>query len=345
MFEAMDSCFFKKRVCQENASWICFKWGGCKITHRNVAETISWVLLRMWDIAVKTRPRNQAKMPAGNIYLHSGVTSTHVWLDLLSLIPDLVSLVFWAKKQQRRTTRKHWETMQRYDVGSRPSFPTTTPSLKASLRKVPSENLLSKGHVQADLKGSTWGHQNNSGVAPANQTKERAKTKSSWISPFFAVGFWQNGFFADFYFWAAGFFRGFSRRIFSPHFCGKSAQKNSLGKSPGKSSKIYTTKILQHISADCPGQHFCEFWCFALGKPARFTFNVCSEMPLWRVHDLTFLWFGLPGPLLNNLRKKFRLIKMLRVGWHAKLLISALKRKTNGQQLKGKRRPQIQGSN
>ena len=27
-------------------------------------------------------------------------------------------------------------------------------------------------------------------------------------------GFWQNGFFADFYFWAAGFFRGFCRRVF-----------------------------------------------------------------------------------------------------------------------------------
>ena len=58
------------------------------------------------------------------------------------------------------------------------------------------------------------------------------------------VGFWQNGFFADFYFWAAGFVRGFCRRIFSPHFCGgKSAQKNPPGKSPAKSSRIYTTKI------------------------------------------------------------------------------------------------------
>ena len=37
---------------------------------------------------------------------------------------------------------------------------------------------------------------------------------------------------------------------------GKSAQKNPPGKSPAKSSKIYTTKILQHISADCPGQNF-----------------------------------------------------------------------------------------
>ena len=38
---------------------------------------------------------------------------------------------------------------------------------------------------------------------------------------FFRVGFWQNRFFADFYFWAAGFFRGFCRRIISPHLCGK----------------------------------------------------------------------------------------------------------------------------
>ena len=46
--------------------------------------------------------------------------------------------------------------------------------------------------------------------------------------------------FADFYFWAAGFFlAGFFLLI----FVGKSAQKNPPGKSPAKSSKIYTTKI------------------------------------------------------------------------------------------------------
>ena len=44
---------------------------------------------------------------------------------------------------------------------------------------------------------------------------------------------------------------------------------------------------------------FLEFWCFSLGKEARFTLNFCSRMPLWKVHELTFLWFGLPGPLLN----------------------------------------------
>ena len=45
--------------------------------------------------------------------------------------------------------------------------------------------------------------------------------------------------------------------------------------------------------------HFCEFWCFSLGKQARFTLNFCSGMPLRKVHEPTFLWFGLPGPLLR----------------------------------------------
>ena len=44
--------------------------------------------------------------------------------------------------------------------------------------------------------------------------------------------------------------------------------------------------------------HFCEFWCFSFGKQARFTLNFCSGMPVSKVHELTFLWFGLPGPLL-----------------------------------------------
>ena len=50
--------------------------------------------------------------------------------------------------------------------------------------------------------------------------------------------------------------RIFSPDFFSSFFVGKSAQKNPPGKSPAKSAKIYTTKILQHISADCPGQLF-----------------------------------------------------------------------------------------
>ena len=42
-------------------------------------------------------------------------------------------------------------------------------------------------------------------------------------------------------------------------FVGKSAQKNPPGKCPGKSSKFYTTKILQHISADWQGQKMIFF--------------------------------------------------------------------------------------
>ena len=42
------------------------------------------------------------------------------------------------------------------------------------------------------------------------------------------AGSWQNGFFVDFYFWAAGFLRGFFRRIFSPDFFlgGTSAERS-----------------------------------------------------------------------------------------------------------------------
>ena len=67
---------------------------------------------------------------------------------------------------------------------------------------------------------------------------------------FFRVGFWQNGFFADFFFLAAGFFRGFSRRIFSPHFCGK--------KCPEKSSRKIPEKILQNLYNKNPPTHFCR---------------------------------------------------------------------------------------
>ena len=70
----------------------------------------------------------------------------------------------------------------------------------------------------------------NSGVAPANQTKERAKMKSSWISPFL---------------WILVFF---------------------------------------------------------LRKTSTIHIEFCSGMPLRKVHELTFLWFGLPGPLLKNVR-------------------------------------------
>ena len=75
----------------------------------------------------------------------------------------------------------------------------------------------------------------------------RKRQKKSWN---LRAGFRQNGFFADFYFWAAGFFRGFSRRIFSPHFCGK--------KCPEKSSRKIPGKILQNLYDKNPPTHFCR---------------------------------------------------------------------------------------
>ena len=57
------------------------------------------------------------------------------------------------------------------------------------------------------------------------------------------VGFWQNGFFADLYFSGAGVFRGFSRRIFSPHFCGNKCPERSSRKIPGKILQKLYNKI------------------------------------------------------------------------------------------------------
>ena len=63
------------------------------------------------------------------------------------------------------------------------------------------------------------------------------------------VGFWQNGFFADFHFWAAGIFRGFCCRIFSPHFCGKKCPEN-----PQENPRQYPPKLIQQKSPT----HFCR---------------------------------------------------------------------------------------
>ena len=63
----------------------------------------------------------------------------------------------------------------------------------------------------------------------------------------FRVGFRQNGFFVDFYFWAAGFSRGFSRRIFPPHFCGKKYPEKSSRKIPKNPPKFIQQKSPTHF--------------------------------------------------------------------------------------------------
>ena len=73
---------------------------------------------------------------------------------------------------------------------------------------------------------------------------------------FLGPAFGRTDFSRIFIFEPPDFFADFLAGFFLLIFVGKSAQKNPLGKSSGKTSKMNTTKILQHMSADCPGQEF-----------------------------------------------------------------------------------------
>ena len=88
--------------------------------------------------------------------------------------------------------------------------------------------------------------------------QQQLKTTSDVTSKFLGPAFGRTDFSRIFLFVPPDFFADFLAGFFLI-FAGKSAQINSLEKSPGKSSKMYTTKILRHISADWPGQKFC--WC------------------------------------------------------------------------------------
>ena len=66
------------------------------------------------------------------------------------------------------------------------------------------------------------------------------------------ASFWQNGFFADFYFWAAGFdlVAGFFLLV----FVGKVPRKKSSRKIPGKILQNSYNKNPRQLSAEGPGQ-------------------------------------------------------------------------------------------
>ena len=96
-------------------------------------------------------------------------------------------------------------------------------------------------------------HQELSGKPPPpNHSSASSKTTTEFLGPAFG----RTDFSRIFIFEPPDFFADFLAGFFLLIFVGKSAQKNPPGKSPAKSSEIYTTKILQHISADCPGQEF-----------------------------------------------------------------------------------------
>ena len=104
------------------------------------------------------------------------------------------------------------------------------------------------------------------------------------VAPYRVIAVWQNGFFADFYFWAAGFFRGFlGRRIFSPHFCGKKCPEKSSRKIPGKILQKLYNKNPRHISAEGPGQHIawsCDTIA-AIPRIARYFSRDVGSPPNW----------------------------------------------------------------
>ena len=71
-------------------------------------------------------------------------------------------------------------------------------------------------------------------------------------------GFWQHGFFTDLYFWAAGFFRGFSRRIFLLILVGKKCPKKILQENPRQNPPNFLQKSPTHFCRGA-GPNFCKF--------------------------------------------------------------------------------------
>ena len=107
---------------------------------------------------------------------------------------------------------------------------------------------------------------------------------------FVRAGFRQNGFFADFYFWAAGFFRGFSRRIFSPHFWGEKVPRKILQENP--------RKILQNVYNKNPPAHFCRLprASFA-NKRATFPLSLQNSLQMDVCDKLSLVIANALGPL------------------------------------------------
>ena len=115
---------------------------------------------------------------------------------------------------------------------------------------------------------------------------QRTPNPGAGCTKFFRVGFWQNGFFADFYFWAAGSFCGFCRQIFSPHFGGKKVPRKILQENPQQNPPEF---ILQKSPT-----HFCiragpnSFWNASQRVLRSYVTEVCLASLLSLVLFISF---------------------------------------------------------
>ena len=157
---------------------------------------------------------------------------------------------------------------------------------------------LGSGHSAAETAKKQPGNDRNSGVAPANQTKDRAKTKSSWISPIFVkilVFFLRKTSTIHISNFCSGMppwkvhetmWSGFFFFFFFFFFLGLIPARESVQRS------VASVPILcSIISLLCPLSLASRLR--SSGLPSV---PCCALVVAWKVHELTFLWFGLPGP-------------------------------------------------
>ena len=102
-------------------------------------------------------------------------------------------------------------------------------------------------------------------AVPFHISQRRVALQERW--EFVRVDLWQNGFFADLYFWAAGFLRGFRRRIFSPHL-GKKVPRKILQENPLQNPPKFTQQKSLTLSGEGPGPKLplpCFGWVHTKG--------------------------------------------------------------------------------
>ena len=90
-------------------------------------------------------------------------------------------------------------------------------------------------------------------------------------------------------------FRGFCRGCSWKTHCNRESRRQTK---PKKGTKRKVQRNFAHF--------FLRILVFFLRKTSTIHIsNFCSGMPLRKVHELTLLWFGLPGPLLIVCRALF----------------------------------------